>query len=157
VEVTQVWPEKRGRFVFLGTYAPKLDEKGRLILPAKFWDELSSGVVITRGQERCLYVFSTEEFESLHNKIRQAPVTSKQARDFLRLFLSGANQETPDKQRRVTIPANLREYAGLGRDLTVIGAGSRAEIWDTDAWNNYYNETESEFANTTEEVIPGLF
>jgi len=102
-------------------------------------------------------VFSTEEFESLHNKIRQAPVTSKQARDFLRLFLSGANQETPDKQRRVTIPANLREYAGLGRDLTVIGAGSRAEIWDTDAWNNYYNETESEFANTTEEVIPGLF
>jgi MraZ protein len=136
--------------VFLGTYAPKLDEKGRLILPAKFWEELSSGVVITRGQERCLYVFSTREFETLHEKIRQAPVTSKQARDFLRLFLSGANQETPDKQRRVTIPSNLR-------DLTVIGAGNRAEIWDTDAWNTYYNETESEFANTTEEVIPGLF
>jgi transcriptional regulator MraZ len=143
--------------MFLGTYAPKLDEKGRIILPAKFWDELSSGVVVTRGQEHCLYVFSTREFESLHEKIRQAPVTSKQGRDFLRLFLSGANQEQPDKQRRVTIPASLREYAGLDRDLTVIGAGSRAEIWDTAAWNQYYADTEAGFANTTEEVIPGLF
>jgi MraZ protein len=143
--------------MFLGTYAPKLDEKGRLILPAKFWDELASGVVITRGQEHCLYVYSTREFESVHEKIRQAPVTSKQTRDFLRLFLSGANQELPDKQRRVTIPAGLREYAGLGRDLTVIGAGSRAEIWDTEAWNSYYESTESDYANTAEEVIPGLF
>jgi len=143
--------------MFLGTYAPKLDDKGRIILPAKFWDELSSGVVVTRGQERCLYVFSQREFEALHEKIRQAPVSNKQARDFLRLFLSGANQETPDKQRRVTIPAGLREYAGLDRELTVIGAGNRAEIWDTEAWNDYYASTESEFANTTEEVIPGLF
>ena len=143
--------------MFLGTYAPKLDEKGRIILPAKFRDELSSGVVITRGQERCLYVFSTREFEELHDKIRQAPVTSKQARDFLRLFLSGANQETPDKQHRVTIPAGLRDYAGLGRDLTVIGAGNRAEIWDTAAWNEYYEAAESDFADTSEEVIPGLF
>lgn len=143
--------------MFLGTYAPKLDDKGRIILPAKFWDELASGVVITRGQERCLYVFSQREFETLHEKIRQAPVTSKQARDFLRLFLSGANQETPDKQHRVTIPAGLRAYAGLDRELTVIGAGNRAEIWDTEAWNNYYEEAESDFVNTTEEVIPGLF
>jgi len=143
--------------MFLGTYAPKLDEKGRLILPAKFWDELAAGVVITRGQEHCLYVYSAREFETVHEKIREAPVTSKQARDFLRLFLSGANQELPDKQRRVTIPAGLREYAGLGRDLTVIGAGSRAEIWDTEAWNTYYESAESDYANTAEEVIPGLF
>ena len=93
----------------------------------------------------------------LHEKIRQAPVTSKQARDFLRLFLSGASQETPDKQHRVTIPQNLRDYAGLDRELTVIGAGNRAEIWDTDAWNTYYESAESDFVNTTEEVIPGLF
>jgi MraZ protein len=143
--------------VFLGTYAPKLDDKGRLILPAKFWDELSAGLVITRGQERCLYVFSTHEFEGMHETIRNARLQNKQARDFTRLFLSGASQEQPDKQRRVTIPPALREYAGLGRDLTVIGAGSRAEIWDTDAWNTYYNETESDFVNTSEEVIPGLF
>jgi MraZ protein len=143
--------------VFLGTHSPKLDDKGRVILPAKFWDELSSGLVITRGQERCLYVFSEREFETLHDKIRQAPVTSKEARDFLRLFLSGASQERPDSQHRVTIPANLREYAGLGRELTVIGAGSRAEIWDTEAWNAYYASTEAGFVDTAEEVIPGLF
>ena len=89
--------------------------------------------------------------------IRQASITSKQNRDFLRLFLSGANQEVPDNQNRVTLPANLREYASLGKELTVIGAGNRAEIWDTEAWNTYYESAESDFANTTEEVIPGLF
>jgi MraZ protein len=143
--------------MFLGTYAPKLDDKGRIILPAKFWSELESGIVITRGQERCLYVFSTREFEELHDRIRQAPVTSKQARDYLRLFLSGANAEVPDGQHRVTIPAGLRAYAGLDRELTVIGAGNRAEIWDTAAWETYYAEQEANFADTTEEVIPGLF
>jgi MraZ protein len=143
--------------VFLGTYAPKLDDKGRVILPSKFWDELSGGLVITRGQERCLYVFTEREFENLHDKIRQAPVTSKQARDFLRVFLSGASQERPDNQHRITIPSSLREYAGLGRELTIIGAGSRAEIWDTASWNAYYESTEAEFADTAEEVIPGLF
>ncbi|MHA6668287.1 division/cell wall cluster transcriptional repressor MraZ [Homoserinimonas sp. A447] len=143
--------------MFLGTYAPKLDDKGRVILPAKFRSELEGGVVIARGQERCLYVFSTREFEELHDKIRQAPVTSKQARDYLRLFLSGANSEVPDSQNRVTIPAQLRSYAGLDRELTVIGVGNRAEIWDTEAWEQYYAEQESNFSDTTEEVIPGLF
>jgi len=143
--------------MFLGTYAPKLDDKGRIILPAKFRDELEAGIVVTRGQERCLYVYSTREFEELHEKIRQAPVTSKQARDFLRLFLSGAHAEVPDKQHRLTIPALLRSYAGLDRELTVIGAGNRAEIWDTEAWNQYYTEQESGFSEITEEVIPGLF
>lgn len=143
--------------MFLGTYAPKLDDKSRVILPAKFHGELESGLVITRGQERCLYVFSTKEFEDLHGRIRQAPVTSKQARDYLRLFLSGASAEIPDSQHRITIPAQLRSYAGLGRDLTVIGAGNRAEIWDTAAWEIYYADQEAKFAETTEEVIPGLF
>jgi MraZ protein len=143
--------------VFLGTHAPKLDEKGRVILPAKFRDELASGLVLTRGQERCLYVFSQREFESLHDKIRQAPVTDKRGRDFLRLFLSGASQELADSQHRVTIPPALREYAGLGRDLTVVGVGNRAEIWDTSAWESYYADNESDFSNTAEEVIPGLF
>ena len=143
--------------MFLGTYAPKLDDKGRVILPAKFRSELEAGLVVTRGQERCLYVFSQREFEDIHGKVRQASITSKGSRDFLRLFLSGASQEMPDAQNRVTIPANLREYAGLGKDLTVIGAGNRAEIWDTEAWNTYYESAESDFVNTTEEVIPGLF
>ncbi|MEN2737336.1 division/cell wall cluster transcriptional repressor MraZ [Microbacterium sp. X-17] len=143
--------------MFLGTYAPKLDDKGRIILPAKFRDELASGLVLTRGQEHCVYVFSQREFESLHEKIRQAPVTSKQARDYLRVFLSGASAEVPDKQNRVTVPTSLRSYAGLDRDLVVIGAGSRAEIWDAEAWETYLAEQEAAFANTEEEVIPGLF
>lgn len=143
--------------MFLGTYAPKLDEKGRIILPAKFRDELADGLVLTRGQEHCVYVFSEREFESLHEKIRQAPVTSKQARDYLRVFLSGASSEIPDKQNRVTIPTPLRSYAGLDRDLTVIGAGNRAEIWAADAWDTYLSEQETLFSETQEEVIPGLF
>jgi MraZ protein len=143
--------------VFLGTYAPKLDDKGRIILPAKFRDELEGGVVLTRGQDRCIYVFSTREFEELHERMRQAPVTSKQARDYMRVFLSGAHAETPDKQHRVTIPAALRAYAGLDRDLAVIGAGSRAEIWDAEAWDEYLTANETAFADTAEEVIPGLF
>ena len=143
--------------MLLGTFVPKLDEKGRIILPAKFWDDFGSGIVMTRGQERCIYVFSQREFEGLHERVRQAPVTGKKGRDFLRLLLSGASQEVPDKQHRVTIPAMLREYAGLDRELTVIGAGSRAEIWDTAAWNEYYSATETAFADTDEEVIAGLF
>ncbi|KAB1660100.1 division/cell wall cluster transcriptional repressor MraZ [Pseudoclavibacter chungangensis] len=143
--------------MFLGTYSPKLDEKGRLILPAKFRDELAEGVVMTRGQDRCVYVFSNAEFEDLHDRIRQAPVTSKQARDYLRLLLSGAHAETPDKQGRVTIPQQLREYAGLDRELAVIGAGTRAEIWNAEAWTSYVDENEAAFSETAEEVIPGLF
>jgi MraZ protein len=143
--------------MLLGTFAPKLDEKGRIVLPAKFWDEFSGGLVMTRGQEHCVYLFSQREFETVHERIRQASLTSKASRNFLRMFLSGASQEIPDKQRRVTVPSMLREYAGLGRDLTVIGAGTRAEIWDTEAWNAYYAQTEAEFADTDEEVIAGLF
>ncbi len=143
--------------MFLGTYVPKLDDKGRVILPAKFWGELESGLVVTRGQERCLYVFSAKGFEELNEKIRQAPITNKQGRDFLRMFLSGASAETPDGQHRFTVPAPLRAYAGLDRDLTVIGAGAHAEIWDTAAWETYYSEQESSFSEISEEVIPGLF
>ena len=143
--------------MFLGTYAPKLDEKGRIILPAKFRDELAAGVVITRGQEHCLYVYSSREFEKVLEKVSQGPVTDKDTRDYQRGLLSGAIQELPDKQNRVTLPVILREYAGLDRELTVIGAGNRAEIWDTEAWNTYYGEAESKYANRTEEVIPGLF
>jgi len=143
--------------MLLGTFSPKLDEKGRVILPAKFREELADGLVITRGQERCLYVFSRAEFEAMHERIAQAPITSRQGRDFLRVFLSGAHDETPDRQGRVGIPANLREYAGLDHELAFIGTGSRAEIWDAAAWSAYLAEQETQFASVSEEVIPGLF
>jgi len=142
--------------VFLGTHTPRLDDKGRLFLPAKFRDRLASGVVITRGQERCLYIFPVDEFVRVAETMRSAPVTSKVVRDYLRVFLSGASDEVPDKQGRVTVPANLRQYAGLSRECTVIGAGSRVEIWDTAAWDTYLASTEQAFADQSEEVIPGL-
>lgn len=143
--------------MLLGTYTPKLDDKGRVILPAKFREELAGGIVVTRGQENCLYVFSAAEFEQVHQRIRQAPLSNKQARDFTRMFLSGASSELPDTQNRITLPVPLRTYAGLDRDLVVIGAGSHAEIWDAEAWNTYLAATESGYSEMEEEVIPGLF
>ncbi|WP_040158695.1 division/cell wall cluster transcriptional repressor MraZ [Mobilicoccus massiliensis] len=142
--------------MFLGTHTPRLDDKGRLILPAKFRERLAGGLVVTRGQERCLYVFPMDEFVRVADDLRAAPVTSKAVRDYLRVFLSGASDEIPDKQGRVTIPPALRQYAGLDRECTVIGAGSRVEVWDTAAWNAYLESTEQAFADQAEEVIPGL-
>jgi MraZ protein len=139
---------------FLGTYTPRLDEKGRLILPAKFRGQLSTGLVMTRGQERCLFLLPMDEFRRYHGQLAQAPVTSKQARDYLRVFLSGASDELPDKQGRISIPPVLRKYAGLDRDVAVIGAGTRVEIWDLQAWETYLEEQESGYADTTEEVFP---
>ena len=145
---------RRGAAVFLGTHLPRLDDKGRLILPAKFRDQLAAGLVVTRGQERCLFVYPLQEFERIHEQLRQAPSTSKSARDYLRVLLSGASDETPDKQGRVTIPPALREYASLDRDVAVIGAGTRVEIWDLAAWETYLAEQESGYADTAEEVFP---
>lgn len=143
--------------MFLGTHTPRLDEKGRLILPAKFREELANGLVLTRGQERCIYVFSQQEFEQVHEQMRAAPISSRQARDYIRVFLSGASDEVPDKQGRITIPQALRSYAGLDRELAVIGAGSRAEIWDAAAWDRYLEEKENSFSETDEDALPGIF
>ncbi|WP_435735663.1 division/cell wall cluster transcriptional repressor MraZ [Cellulosimicrobium sp. PMB13] len=142
--------------LLLGTFTPRLDDKGRLILPAKFRPRLASGLVMTRGQERCLFLLPMDEFRRMYDQIRQAPVTSKQARDYLRVFLSGASDEIPDKQGRVSIPGPLRTYAGLDRDVAVIGAGTRVEIWDAAAWETYLAEQESAYADTAEEVFPDL-
>ena len=143
--------------MLLGTYTPKLDDKGRLILPAKFRTDLGDGVVVTRGQERCLYVFSTKEFERVYEKIREAPLTNKQSRDFQRMFLSGASDEKPDSQSRITLPPYLRAYANLGRELVVTGVGAHAEIWDAEAWNTYADSNEDSYSDMEQEVIPGLF
>ena len=143
--------------MLLGTHTPKLDEKGRIFLPSRFRDELAEGLVVTRGQERCLYVFSAKEFKNVHEKSAQAPVTSEEARRYLRVFLSGASDETPDKQGRVLLPQILRDYAGLSKELVIIGVGSRAEIWDAASWNDYLAKNEESFANQAQEVIPGLF
>jgi MraZ protein len=142
--------------VFLGTHAPRLDEKGRLILPAKYREELAGGVVITKGQERCLYVFPQDEFTRITEALRTAPVTAKSVRDYSRVFFASASDELPDKQGRITVPPALRAYAGLDRDCVVIGANTRLEIWDTQAWDTYLAGQEDSFAEAAEEVLPGI-
>jgi MraZ protein len=143
--------------MFLGTHEPKLDEKGRIILPARFRDELSTGLVITKGQERCLYVFPSSEFSAITDRLRQAPVTEKAARDYMRVMFAGAHDEVPDKQGRVTIPNGLREYAALEKDCVVIGANTRLEIWDSESWKSYLADREKSFSDVSTEVLPGLF
>jgi transcriptional regulator MraZ len=142
--------------MFLGTHTPRLDEKGRLFLPAKYRDELAGGLVITKGQERCLYVFPTGEFTRITEALRAAPVTAKAVRDYSRVFFASASDELPDKQGRITIPPALREYAGLERDCAVIGANTRLEIWDATAWQTYLDEQEDAFSDASEEVLPGI-
>ena len=146
-------PVRGGKF--LGSFQHQLDDKGRLILPAKFRDELAGGVVITKGQERCLYVFPMAEFQRIAEQLRQTPVTHKAARAYSRVFFASAHDEVPDKQGRVTIPSHLREYAGLDRELVVIGASTRVEIWDRQAWDTYLAESEEDFAAIEEGVLPG--
>lgn len=143
--------------MFMGTYEPKLDDKGRVILPARFRDDLEGGVVLTSGQERCIYCFPVPDFEEMTQEMRRAPLSSKQARDWTRVMLSSAYKEVPDKQGRITIPGNLRKYAGLGKELVVIGVGGRAEIWDAQAWNEYLSVQEENYANTEDEIFPGIF
>lgn len=141
--------------MFLGTHTPKLDEKGRLILPAKYRDELAEGLVITRFQERCLAIWPVATFAELVQGVRGTSA-SQQVRDYQRMLASGASDETPDKQGRVTIPQHLRTYAGLERDCVVVGAINRVEIWDATAWQTYEASKESAFADLDDEVFPGV-
>jgi MraZ protein len=142
--------------VFLGTHTPRLDDKGRLFLPAKYRDELAGGLVITKGQERCLYVFPLPEFTRIAGELRTGAVSNKAVRDYSRVFFASASDESPDKQGRITIPPALREYAALQRDCAVVGANSRLEIWDADAWQNYLSQQEDAFSDASEEVLPGI-
>jgi MraZ protein len=142
--------------VFLGTHTPRLDEKGRLFLPAKYREELAPGLVLTKGQERCLYVFPEAEFGRIAEALRTAPVAAKAVRDYSRVFFASASDEIPDKQGRITIPPALRDYAALQRDCVVIGANTRLEIWDSAAWDAYLGPREDAFSEASEEVLPGV-
>ncbi len=139
--------------VFLGTHTPRLDEKGRVILPAKFRDDLQGGLVITRGQDRCLYVWSREGFAEFTEEFRRTAFGDADRRDYARMLFSSASDEIPDKQGRITIPPMLREYANLRRDCVVIGAMDRVEIWDAQAWQDFTADNEDKFATTQGAVI----
>lgn len=142
--------------MFFGTYTPKIDDKGRLFLPAKFREELAEGLVVTRGQERCLTIWSLEDFTKLTERLQQAPVTNKGTRDYVRMLFAAASQEVPDKQGRISIPPVLRDYASLRKDVVVIGSMNRIEIWDPASWAQYSEEQEQVFSDLSDEVFPGI-
>ncbi|MGI8881816.1 MAG: division/cell wall cluster transcriptional repressor MraZ [Jatrophihabitans sp.] len=141
--------------MFLGTHTPRLDDKWRLALPARFRPDLAEGLVISKGQERCLFIFPMDEFTRVTAALRTAPLTQKAVRDYSRVLFASASQESPDGQGRITVPPQLREYAGLHKDCVVIGADTRVEVWDAEAWTRYLAEREQGFADA-EEVIPGV-
>ena len=140
--------------MLMGTYTPKLDDKGRLILPARFRDVFDGGLVVARTQERALAIYPQATFEQLMTPYSAAPNTLKQIRDYQRMMAAGASFEVPDKQGRITIPPMLRTYAGLDRDVVVIGAFDRAEIWDATQWHNYSEQAEAGFADMNETLLP---
>lgn len=142
--------------ILLGTYAPKIDDKGRVALPAKFRAQLGGGFVMARGQERCVYVLPMVEFQRMTAQIQHTSMSNKSARDYLRVFLSGAVDEEPDKQGRIVVPPMLRDYASLGDEIVVIGVGTRAEIWNKSAWEAYLADREQGYADIADDVLPAV-
>lgn len=140
--------------LLLGTYTPKIDAKGRVALPAKFRSQLGQGLVMSRGQERCVYLLPFDEFRRIASQIQRTSVGNKAAREYLRVFLSGAVDQEPDKQGRVVVPQMLRDYANLGSDIVVIGVGTRAELWNKDAWESYLAQKEEGYSDIADDVLP---
>ncbi len=136
---------------FMGTFTPKLDEKGRLFLPAKFRDRLAEGVVVTQGQENCLVVWPPEVFDREADRASEKPMTSKAARGYTRTFFSGGDEVVPDKQGRIGISAHLRQYADLEREVVVIGVRDRLEIWNPTKWQDYQAAEVLKFADLDED------
>ena len=143
--------------VFLGTHTPRLDDKGRLALPARFRTDLEGGLVITKGQDRCLDVFPVATFASWTAKLAEAPPTDRRVRDYARILFASASHEVPDAQGRVVVPPQLRDYAGLRKDCVVTGAYNRVDIWDAEIWQAYLDSRENDFSEVAEEVLPGIF
>jgi MraZ protein len=143
--------------MFLGTHTPKVDEKGRIILPAKFRTELADGVVLTKGQDRSLVLWPIAEFEAAAARVREASQSNAAVRAYSRVLFSSAFDQVPDRQGRITVPPSLRDYAGLDRECVVVGNHHTVEIWDEQAWQDYLQQQDAAFAALSEEVVPGLF
>ena len=140
--------------MFLGTHHPKLDDKGRFFLPAKFRDALDGGFVMTKNSDHCLAVCTREDFLSMVTSVSKAQDSVKRVRQYQRQFGGSATEGVADKQGRVTIPQQLREYAALDRDIVVVGAVSRIEVWDAATWAAYDAEQEENFADMDAEIFP---
>ena len=123
--------------MLLGEYSHNVDEKGRVSVPSKFREDLGTSFIVTKGLDNCLFIYSKNEWSVFEEKLKSLPLTNKNARNFVRFFFSGATECELDKQGRINIPQNLREYANISKEVYIIGVMSRVEIWDKVAWQNY--------------------
>jgi len=136
--------------VLLGEYQHSLDEKGRIVLPSKFRASVADGCVVTKGQERCLFIFPPDQWATEEERVNSLPRTDQRARRYARSFFASADNQTPDKQGRIQVTQRLRDYAGLGKDVTIVGVSDRMEIWDTETWERLQSEADEYFADIEE-------
>ena len=122
--------------MFMGEYNHTVDTKGRLIVPSKFREQLGDEFVVTKGMDGCLFVYANDDWNAFEQKLTSLPLINKEARKFARFFLAGAAQVEVDKQGRILLPTNLRQFAGLEKDVVLVGVGSRIEIWSRENWEN---------------------
>ena len=160
---TSEWRSLRGvegrgdvRSVFLGTYTPKLDDKGRLTLPAKFRDALAGGLMVTKSQDHSLAVYPRAQFEQLAQRATRTSRSNPEARAFLRNLAAGTDEQHPDTQGRITLSADHRRYAGLSKDCVVIGAVEFLEILDARAWQDYQQTHEENFSAASDEALSNI-
>lgn len=126
--------------MLMGEYLHSIDVKGRIILPVDFREELGTTFIITKGLDRCLFVYHQSEWKVLSEKLKQLPLSKPEARAFVRFFFSGARQLECDKQSRFLVPGNLRDYAMLEKDVVLIGVSNRIEVWNKAQWEAYNDE-----------------
>lgn len=136
--------------MLMGEYLHTVDNKGRIILPAKFREELGDEFIVTKGLDNCLFVYGKQEWAILEEKLKRLPLAKPEARAFVRFFFAGAAELGCDKQGRVLLPNNLREYASLDKDVVVIGVSNRIEIWDSEAWEKYNDQVAPTVAHIAE-------
>ncbi len=139
--------------MFMGEYHHNIDEKGRIVIPTKFRNELGEKFIITRGLEKCLYVYSMSEWNKIVEKLNTLPFTKKDARTFIRTFFSGAAECILDKQGRINIASTLVSYAGLNKECLVIGANDRVEIWSDVAWNDFLAQNSEKLEDIAENLF----
>ena len=143
--------------MLIGEYHHNIDEKGRLIIPSKFRDEIGNSFVVTKGLDGCLFVYSLVEWEKIVSKLKVLPFTKKDARTFTRFFLASATVCEFDKQGRINLVNSLIEYAGLKKECTIIGVNDRLEIWESDKYDNLMNENLEELDRISENLFSGDF
>ncbi len=141
--------------MFMGEYHHSIDDKNRLIIPSKFREELGEEFIITRGIENCLFVYSKDDWQKIVTKLESLPFTKKDARNFIRFFLSGATVAEFDKQGRVNISSPLVSYSNLEKECVIIGVGNRLEIWSNKNWDDFFNSAKDNMSDIAENLFDG--